>query len=62
MKFKKCNCDWCKAQHVMRKIKEIIDNMPEFELPIFDDAIADVYNAADDAGHLFDCGHEESEK
>lgn len=42
-------CDFCQVQQAMRQIMALIDDLPEINEPLYDDAVTDVYNAADNA-------------
>ena len=54
-------CDLCKAREAMKKIMAIIEEIPDFNIPYFDDAITDAYNSADETyGRLrhYGCGED----
>lgn len=51
-------CDLCQVQMAMLGIMQKIDGLPEFNGALLDDAISDVYNAADVAYGMFRHLHE----
>ncbi len=40
-------CELCKIQSVMREVMQMIDDLPVIGANLLDDAVSDVYNAAD---------------
>ena len=43
------DCDLCYARAAMKRVMEIIEDTPDFNVALFDDALNDVYEAADNA-------------
>lgn len=48
-------CEWCQAEAVMKKVMELVESLPEYNVPLFDDAVTAVYNAADNAQSILRC-------
>lgn len=46
-------CDLCRVRYVMHLVMSAIEDLPDFNAPLFDDPITDVYNAADIAQGTF---------
>lgn len=55
MEHDKATCEWCQAEAVMKKIMALADDLPEYNVPLFDDAVLKVYEAADDAQSVLGC-------
>ena len=45
-------CDFCKAVETMKQVMELVEQLPEFNVPLYDDVITKVYEAADDASGI----------
>lgn len=55
MTHDKAACEFCQAVAVMDKIMAMIDDIPEWGVPLFDDAVQAVYDAAQDAEPILRC-------
>lgn len=55
MTHDKSICEFCQAVAVMDKIVAMIDDIPEFGVPLFDDAVQAVQYAAQDAADVLRC-------
>lgn len=51
----KTSCEFCQAVATMNKIMAMLDDVPVWGVPLFDDAVTAVYNAADDAQSVLRC-------
>lgn len=54
-------CELCEIQRVMNEIMHTIDDLPEWNSALFDDALTDVHNAASCAHSLFSHEHAEDD-
>ena len=52
------DCDVCRAQSAALAIMNICDAVPEFDIPIWDDYIAALYDTADNLCHSLEHHHE----
>lgn len=49
-------CEFCRSVAIMRQITTLIeDGVPDFDVSLFDDAISEVYNAAENAASILAC-------
>ncbi len=55
MTHDKASCEFCQAVATMNEIMEKIDTVTVWDVPLFDDAVSDVYNAADNASGILRC-------
>lgn len=51
----RATCEFCQAVATMDKIMKMIDDIPEWGIPLFDDAVQAVYDAAQDAEPILRC-------
>ena len=52
---KRYPCQYCQGRAKFRKIQAIIETIPETGIPLHDDAVSAIFNAADDAESLWEC-------
>lgn len=52
-------CVLCYLQVQLEKVKDITESLPEIGSALYDDAVTDVFNAADNAHHLLEHEHGE---
>ena len=55
MEHDSATCEFCQAVATMDKIMAMIDGIPEWGIPLFDDAVQAVYDAAQDAEPILRC-------
>lgn len=55
MEHDSATCEFCQAEAVMKKVMELVDTLPVWNVPLFDDAVTAVYNAADNAQSVLRC-------
>lgn len=48
-------CEFCQAVATMRGIMATIEGVTEFDVPLYDDAVLAVYEAAQDAADVLRC-------
>ena len=49
------DCKFCKARFLMVKIKNVIEQLPDMGIPMYDDPVDNVYKAADKAMVVLKC-------
>lgn len=54
-KHDRTTCEFCQAIAVMDKIMAMLDDIPEWGIPLFDDAVQAVYEAAQGAEPILRC-------
>lgn len=52
-------CEFCTTVRAMKRIMAMVEDMPEFDVPLYDDAVLDVYEAAQDAVSVLRCYSED---
>ncbi len=62
MEHDSATCEWCQAEAVMKQIMALVEALPEWGVPLFDDAVTAVYEAADDAQSVLRCWAVDREK
>ena len=55
MTHDKATCEFCQAVATMDKIMALVEGLPEWGVPLFDDAVLAVYEAAQDAEPILRC-------
>jgi hypothetical protein len=55
MTHDKAACEFCQAVATMNEIMEKLETVMTWDVPLFDDAVSDVYNAADNARSILRC-------
>lgn len=55
MEHDKETCEFCQAVATMDKIMAMLDDIPEWGIPLFDDAVQAVYDKAQDAEPILRC-------
>ena len=62
MEHDKETCEFCQAVATMEQIMALVEAMPVWDVPLFDDAVTAVFNAADEAQSVLRCWAVDREK
>lgn len=62
MEHDSATCEFCQAVATMEQIMALVEALPEWGVPLFDDAVLAVYEAAQDAEPILRCWAVDREK